>query len=302
MQPQAQAKALRIDLDFDRAVPPAVRGDPVRFGQVVTNLLGNAIKFTERGGVCIRLAWLDAQAPPGADPQLEVTVSDTGIGIAADKLEHIFEAFTQSDSSVTRQFGGTGLGLTISRELASRMGGTLQAESEVGKGSTFRFAFPCDGAAADVNQPKGVVASRSTSASAGRRILVVDDNKINLRLMTAILEKLGHRVAIAESGQEALDILAAQTFDIVLMDIQMPGLDGVETTRQIRARETGDDRLPIIAVTAHAMAGDRERYLAAGMDDYLTKPIQRAELIEAIARFRAAGGSTAPSDIACRKD
>ena len=303
MQPQAQAKALRVDLDFDTAVPPAVRGDPVRFGQIVTNLLGNAIKFTERGGVRLRLAWLDALDPPGADPQLEVTVSDTGIGIAADKLEHIFEAFTQSDSSVTRQFGGTGLGLTISRELASRMGGTLQAESEVGKGSTFRFAFPCDVAAADGDQPKGVVANRSTSASAGRRILVVDDNKINLRLMTAILEKLGHRVTIAESGQEALDILAAQTFDIVLMDIQMPGLDGVETTRQIRARETGDDHhLPIIAVTAHAMAGDRERYLAAGMDDYLTKPIQRAELIKAIARLGATDGSTAPSDIACNKD
>ena len=121
--------------------------------------------------------------------------------------------------------------------------------------------------------------------------------------MTAILEKLGHRVTIAESGQEALDILAAQTFDIVLMDIQMPGLDGVETTRQIRARETGDDhRLPIIAVTAHAMAGDRERYLAAGMDDYLTKPIQRAELIKAIVRLGATGGSTALSDIACNKD
>ena len=214
-----------------------------------------------------------------------VKTSSTGIGIPAAKLEHIFEAFAQSDSSVTRQFGGTGLGLTISRELAARMGGILRAESEPGKGSTFRFVFPCAVAALEAEAPGGPLLPTIPTANTGRRILVVEDNRINQRLMLAILKKLGHHVTLASSGHEALEYVGAQTFDLVLMDIQMPEMDGVETTQKIREREAHDGRrLPIIALTAHAMTGDRERYLAAGMDDYLTKPIQRDELIAAIDR------------------
>ena len=282
-QGQATAKLLSLDLNFDASVPPAVCGDPVRFGQVVTNLLGNAIKFTEQGGVSIRVTNLDPR--DATDIRLEVAVSDTGIGIPAAKLEHIFEAFAQSDSSVTRQFGGTGLGLTISRELAARMGGILRAESEPGKGSTFRFVFPCAVAALEAEAPGGPLLPTIPTANTGRRILVVEDNRINQRLMLAILKKLGHHVTLASSGHEALEYVGAQTFDLVLMDIQMPEMDGVETTQKIREREAhGGPHLPIIALTAHAMTGDRERYLAAGMDDYLTKPIQRDELIAAIDR------------------
>ena len=282
-QARATAKSLSLDLNFDTSVPPAVCGDPVRFGQVVTNLLGNAIKFTEQGGVSIRVTNLDPR--DATDIRLEVAVSDTGIGIPAAKLEHIFEAFAQSDSSVTRQFGGTGLGLTISRELAARMGGILRAESEPGKGSTFRFVFPCAVAALEAEAPGGPLLPTIPTANTGRRILVVEDNRINQRLMFAILKKLGHHVTLASSGHEALEYVGAQTFDLVLMDIQMPEMDGVETTQKIREREAHDGRrLPIIALTAHAMTGDRERYLAAGMDDYLTKPIQRDELIAAIDR------------------
>ncbi len=282
-QARATAKSLSLDLNFDTSVPPAVCGDPVRFGQVVTNLLGNAIKFTEQGGVSIRVTNLDPR--DATDIRLEVAVSDTGIGIPAAKLEHIFEAFAQSDSSVTRQFGGTGLGLTISRELAARMGGILRAESEPGKGSTFRFVFPCAVAALEAEAPGGPLLPTIPTANTGRRILVVEDNRINQRLMLAILKKLGHHVTLASSGHEALEYVGAQTFDLVLMDIQMPEMDGVETTQKIREREAhGGPHLPIIALTAHAMTGDRERYLAAGMDDYLTKPIQRDELIAAIDR------------------
>jgi len=286
MQTQAQARALHLDLHFDPAVPSAVRSDPVRFGQVVTNLVGNAIKFTEHGGVSVQLTNLGLPEGDGKSTRLEIAVTDTSIGIAADKLEPIFAAFAQSDSSVTRQFGGTGLGLTISRELALRLGGTLHAESELGKGSTFRFTLTCEIAAPEAAPATVAPADDTPHPMPARRILVVEDNKINQRLMIAILKKLGHKVTIANCGREALEWLERETFDLVLMDIQMPELDGLETTLQIRAREAGTGRhLPIIAVTAHAMAGDRERYLAAGMDGYLAKPIQRAELIEAIAHL-----------------
>ena len=174
----------------------------------------------------------------------------------------------------------------ISRELAARMGGTLRAESEPGKGSTFRFVFPCAVAALEAEAPGRPSLRASPTTNAARRILVVEDNRINQRLMVAILKKLGHHVALASSGHEALEYVGTQTFDLVLMDIQMPEMDGVETTQKIREREAQDGlHLPIIAVTAHAMAGDRERYLATGMDDYLTKPIKRNELITAIERI-----------------
>ena len=295
MQTQAQARALHLDLHFDPAVPSAVRSDPVRFGQVVTNLVGNAIKFTEHGGVSVQLTNLGLPEGDGKSTRLEIAVTDTGIGIAADKLEPVFAAFAQSDSSVTRQFGGTGLGLTISRELALRLGGTLHAESELGKGSTFRFTLTCEIAAPEAAPATVAPADNTPHPMPARRILVVEDNKINQRLMIAILKKLGHKVTIANCGREALEWLERETFDLVLMDIQMPELDGLETTLQIRAREAGTGRhLPIIAVTAHAMAGDRERYLAAGMDGYLAKPIQRAELIEAIAHLNRIDGTAFP--------
>ncbi|ESQ92899.1 hypothetical protein ABAC460_01240 [Asticcacaulis sp. AC460] len=246
-------------------------GDPQRIHQILLNLVSNAIKFTIEGTVSVTVA-IRSQDTHGA--VLEIKVSDTGIGIAPDAVLRIFDKFVQADSSTTRRFGGSGLGLSIARSLAERMGGELSVTSTVGLGSVFSFTLPLPRAsvALPLNAP---VVVDSIRAMPDVSVLVVEDNEANILVATAFLEDLGCRVRAVRSGMEALACLQRQPIDIILMDIQMEGMDGFETTRQVRAWEAREaqKRRPIIAMTAYGAQGDREKCIAAGMDDYLTKPI-----------------------------
>ena len=288
-----------------------VVGDAGRFGQVLVNLVGNAVKFTTEGGVRVDVE--QAPSRPGDPPGLvrvRASVRDTGIGIPADKHALIFEAFTQADGSTSRRFGGTGLGLSIAARIVKRMGGTLQVSSAPGEGSTFTLVVPFERgeqrgtAGAVLRRPVAPAGPRRCAAAAVAgpaqtlrplRVLLVEDNPVNQRLAHEILSRRGHRVTVAENGREALDRLSEATFDIVLMDVQMPEMNGLDATRAIRAGEHATGRhVPIVAMTAHAMAGDRERCLAAGMDEYLTKPIRAEALISHVERFAMA---TDPSSV-----
>jgi PAS domain S-box-containing protein len=283
LRPQAEAKGLRLVADCTGSLPQAVAGDPMRIRQVLANLVNNAIKFTERGEVTARLECDDA-----GDGQavLHYSVRDTGIGIARDKQEDVFAAFSQADNSTTRKFGGTGLGLAICRRLVHLMGGTIGLESEPGKGSDFRFSLrlPLTSATA-----KTSAVTAPAKVAVPRQVLLAEDNPINQKLAVAMLEKWGHHVVVANNGRQAVDLSAGQSFDLILMDLQMPDMSGMEATAAIRARETarGAPHLPIVALTASAMTGDRERCLAAGMDDYLAKPIRSNELQAVLGRWGA---------------
>jgi signal transduction histidine kinase/CheY-like chemotaxis protein len=284
----AAQKGVAIAVEGVDGLPRAVEGDPTRLRQVLFNLVGNAVKFTERGEV--RIA---ARHRPLADGAVELgfEVRDTGIGIAPEAVDRLFERFTQAEESTARRFGGTGLGLAISRELVRLMGGDIEVESEPGRGSRFRFTIRCGAGEARPAPPRpGFVPHESMPA----RILVVEDHEVNALLVTRLLAKGGHSVKVAREGREALALIERECFDLVLMDIHLPGMDGVTATRRIRAMDGERAEVPIIAVTANAMAGDRDRYLAAGMDDYLSKPIDAATLYAAIARaLRRAGGRRA---------
>jgi PAS domain S-box-containing protein len=277
---RAAQKGVAFDVRLPGASRPWLYGDAVRLRQVLVNLAGNAVKFTERGHVRVEVE----AAPAGeSDVELRFAVEDTGIGIPRDKHEQIFEAFVQVDGSMTRRYGGTGLGLAISSRLVALMGGRLWVESEPGRGSTFRFTVTLGVAESPAAPPP----ARTPAAAPGERrlrVLLVEDNAVNQRLARLLLEKHGHAVTVAGDGREALDALEAQSFDLVLMDVQMPHMDGLEATRAVREREkqTGS-RVPVVAMTAHALKGDRERCLEAGMDGYISKPIRAIELIEAVA-------------------
>jgi PAS domain S-box-containing protein len=273
----AREKRLEFRHRISDNVPPRLLGDAVRLEQVLTNLLANAIKFTERGSVTLDVR---AESSNTEVATLHFSVADTGIGIPADMLDTIFQPFRQADGSTTRRFGGTGLGLTISATLVQLMGGRVWVESEPGAGSTFHFtaAFPIAVARAEPDrrkQPRPPVEPSPSSA----RVLVAEDNVINQRIAQSLLTKRGHTVTVVNNGREALDALEREPFDVVLMDVQMPDMDGFEATAAIRERERGTgSRVRIVAMTAHAMQGDRERCLAAGMDDYLSKPIDQDRL------------------------
>ena len=268
-------------------LPTIVYGDAGRLRQMLINLVGNASKFTERGEVIIRV-WPARPQSNGTDVLFEVI--DTGIGIAQDAQTRIFDPFDQADASMTRRFGGTGLGLAIVSELAKMMGGRVWVQSELGKGSTFGFSIRfADGGKqreADASAGKGVVitslpASREVGAASPLNILLAEDDPVNREVILGMLEFCGYRADVAENGREALDMLAAMAYDIVLMDCQMPELDGYATTAEIRRRGVAwtNGRGPtIIALTAHATQGDRETCLAAGMDDYLSKPVRMEDL------------------------
>jgi len=289
---RAQSKGLALDWSLDPTLPARVEGDPVRLRQVLLNLVGNAIKFTDHGGVGVRVGVLAAVAPTllappicvDADVMLHVAVRDTGIGIPADKHAAIFEAFEQADGSTTRKYGGTGLGLAICTRLVGMMGGRLWLESTPGVGSTFHFTVRLHVPSATASD---ATVEPPAAAPHGLRILLVEDNVVNQRLATRLLEQRGNAVTVAGNGREALDLLACTAFDVVLMDVQMPIMGGFEATAAIRAGETsGGPRQPIIAMTAHAMTGDEARCLGAGMDAYVSKPIRAADLFAAIARVR----------------
>ena len=288
---QARNKQLSLQCDFSADVPEMAIGDPGRLRQILMNLVGNALKFTNQGEILVHVMRLH-------EDTLKFSVSDTGIGISPEKQQTIFEAFVQADTSSTRQYGGTGLGLAIVSQLVALMQGRIWLESKPGSGSTFYFTAPftraTDVAVRDAAQRNE---ERPATMPVGKlRILIADDNLVNLRLARSLLAKQGHSAVAVGSGREALAALEQQNFDLVLMDVQMPDMDGFETTRAIRARErVSKAHLPIIAMTAHAMSGDRERCLAAGMDSYVTKPVDAAKLFTAIAD--ALGRDVAPDTI-----
>ena len=279
---QASVKGLRLSLQIDPSVPKRVSGDPLRLGQVLKNLVSNAIKFTDHGTIEVKLAAIEST--PGW-VRLRFDVIDSGIGIEPAKLQNIFEAFEQADSSITRRFGGTGLGLTISRRLAVLMGGDLSVVSTSGKGSVFTFELNV-GAVSQLPEKGQRLAARPASTPLqGLKVLLVEDNPINQKLALALLGLDGHAVTIAEDGEAGLSQWRMSAFDLILMDVQMPILDGLEATRRIRQDEKhSGGRIPIVAMTANAMAGDRERCIEAGMDDYLAKPFRRSDLQEIIER------------------
>jgi CheY-like chemotaxis protein len=285
----ADAKGVELVVDVAPGTASALIGDPARLQQVLTNLVGNAIKFTERGRVTLAVSeWSRGEGCI----TLHFRTIDTGIGIAPERQASIFEAFCQAEGSTTRRFGGTGLGLTISASLVHMMGGRIWVDSTPGAGATFHFTAVFGAAAGSQLAPRaervptaeapmqstvGVAAKRRPSKT--ERVLLAEDNVVNQRIASAILRKRGHDVTVVSTGREALARLECECFDVVLMDVQMPDMDGFEATEAIRAREQGSGRRQrIIAMTAHAMVGDRERCLAAGMDDYVSKPVEPATL------------------------
>jgi signal transduction histidine kinase/DNA-binding response OmpR family regulator len=278
-QASAAQKGVALHFELHPSAPSELMGDPLRIRQIAANLLSNAVKFTERGWVCLRLG-------PVQDGRFEIEVSDTGAGIEADKIAAIFDKFTQADGSITRKYGGTGLGLAITKRLVEMQGGEIRVESKVGSGSRFTINLPYEGVArqAAASEGRPAAAAREPAVEAGAaRLLLVEDNLVNQKVVTAILRKKGYHIDIANNGREALARLEASErgYDAVLMDVQMPVLDGLETTRIIR-RDQRWERLPVIAMTAHAMNGDRERCLQAGMNAYVSKPVQPAHLISVI--------------------
>jgi signal transduction histidine kinase/ligand-binding sensor domain-containing protein/CheY-like chemotaxis protein len=302
----AAEKRLELGVRFSDETPDQLLGDPDRLQQVLLNLIGNAIKFTSRGGVMVMV---EVEAREGWAANIHFAVHDTGIGIPLDKQQIIFESFRQADGSTTRKFGGTGLGLAISSKLVALMGGRIWVESEAERGSAFHFTstfevprtedrdVPVTDALAKSAPAKDGPAKEASGKADGLRrllgsvtedsselhVLLAEDNVINQKLATKLLERRGHRVTAAGSGRQALEILARESFDVVLMDVQMPDMDGLEATQVIRARERGGGRrIPIAALTAHTMTGDRERCLAAGMDAFITKPIDAAQFITTV--------------------
>ncbi len=285
---RAQEKGLKLRYDVKPDVPAWVVGDPHRLRQVIVNLIGNAIKFTERGVVSLTVD-VETQDPP----VLHFMVRDTGIGIEKEKMMAIFQPFSQADGSTTRKYGGTGLGLSISSQLVGAMQGKIWVESEIGSGSCFHFtarfgaAHAADERNAECAEGKTPKPHSPPSAGAVKlRLLLTEDNPVNQQVAVHMLEKLGHTVTVAENGREALEQLASREFDVVLMDVQMPEMDGLETTEAIRRQEKGTDRhIPIIGMTAYAMRGDRERCLASGMDAYLSKPIHTSDLRRQLEKY-----------------
>ena len=288
---RAAGKNLLLICQFAQNVPDWITGDPNRFGQIVTNLVGNAIKFTDEGKVVVRVKLDEGEPINERTAMLLFSVSDTGIGIPRDKQQLIFESFVQVDGSTTRKYGGTGLGLSISSRLAAMMGGRLWVESEVGRGSTFFFTarFERTRGMAEPAIPEQTLqhtpAPKKPADKVSRplQVLLAEDNPINQQLAVELLNMRGHSVKLAGNGVEVLAALDRDTFDVILMDVNMPEMDGYQATAAIREREkkTGG-HLPIIAITGFAMKGDRERCLEAGMDAYLCKPIRSKELFEAV--------------------
>ncbi|CAH2030435.1 ATP-binding protein [Trichlorobacter ammonificans] len=277
-------KGLQFEVSLSHDLPDCLVADPARIQQIATNLLSNAVKFTEHGTIRLRLA-----GAPSADGRiaLSLIVSDTGKGIMPQNLERIFSPFEQEDLTTTRKYGGTGLGLAISRLLAEMMGGNVTVQSTPGEGSTFTCTIPCERYGRMTAGADEVTVETAAGPIRRLKILVAEDSVVNSKMLEAILRMDGHRIRFAVNGQQAVEVWREEAFDLILMDIQMPVMDGMQATAAIRSAEAGSDRrIPIIALTAYAMNGDRERFLAAGMDDYLPKPVTvdqiRAMLAKAI--------------------
>ncbi|MDH5389356.1 MAG: ATP-binding protein [Gammaproteobacteria bacterium] len=279
---KAEQMGIYLNSNVEEAVPRNVIGDPTRMRQVMVNLISNAIKFTSEGGVSVHIK---LKLKDEKDALIRVEVMDTGIGIPKSKHQKLFVAFSQADGSTTRKYGGSGLGLTIVRQLVEMMKGNLGVDSEVGKGSKFWFVIPLGIARDDeISEMPAIVAKPVVLTG---KVLLVEDNPINQMVAKKMLEKTGLVSVLAENGKEALERLEQEEFDAVLMDCQMPEMDGFEATRLWREQEQmlSNGRLPIIAMTANVMQGDRERCLASGMDDYLGKPVRQAELGSVLQRW-----------------
>ena len=336
--PQARGKGLELRSEIDSKVCTFLCGDPGRLRQVLTNLLNNAVKFTEQGEVVLRVLPQEdtpsgvslTEAVPGSKATLRFEIKDTGIGLSADARGRIFEAFSQADQSTTRRYGGTGLGLTISRQLVRMMHGEIGVKSEPGKGSTFwftgRFEKRAGGKAAPAKQKpllsgrvlladdnatdrpplKRTKANNQTPSEArpravhDTRILIVEDNEVNKKVMLLVLNDLGYTADTVSNGKEAIAALRGHSYDIILMDCQMPEMDGYEAAQTIRREFERPPR--IIAMTAHALRGDREKCLAAGMDDYLSKPIIGEELEAALKKWAPTRNTNAPVDLQRLRD
>ncbi|WP_343046074.1 PAS domain S-box protein [Parasphingorhabdus flavimaris] len=285
MDPVARAKNIELTLYIDPSLPALIESDAMRIRQIILNLIGNALKFTDRGSVEVRVALDDAD-----HPQVRLSVSDSGIGIPADRLDYIFEQFTQADSSTARRYGGTGLGLAISSQLAEMMGGRLFASSTEGKGSTFTFELPLVTGKAPTSPVQQIALEAGEASSITHRILAAEDNDINQALIRKMGEQLGHRIDIAPDGIAAVAMvqaaaLSGNPYSLVLMDMQMPGMDGIEAARQLRSKGFDEATLPIISLTANAYQEDIDSALSAGMQQHLAKPVRRRELADAIAKW-----------------
>ncbi len=293
---RAREQSLILSSEVATDVPPRLRGDPLRLQQVLLNLMGNAVKFTARGRVALRVDTVAAVASAGESGEagqalrLRFTVQDTGLGMTADQMSRLFQPFTQADASTSRRFGGTGLGLAISRQLVERMGGRIDVASEPGHGSTFWVELPFGVVAqaptavpmATVTRLMSLPGAADHPELAGLRVLLVEDNEVNQELAVALLERVGIQVTLAGDGHQALACLKAGEFDCVLMDCQMPEMDGYTATRLMREQPQWS-RLPVIAMTANAMSGEREKVLEAGMNDHVPKPVPVGELYRKIA-------------------
>jgi len=303
MAHRAGERGVALTLDLDRTLPAVIVGDPGRLRQIINNLLSNAVKFTEVGEVLVAVQDASRGDAP-EDRRLRLSVRDTGIGIPADKQAQIFAPFAQEDSSITRRFGGTGLGLTITRRLCDLLQGSISMASEPGRGSEFvvELPFEVDENLFSVDHSAGLV-ERLPAARSRARVLLAEDNAVNELLAVTLLRRWGHEVTVAGDGMQAVALHAQQHFDAVLMDVHMPGMSGLEATRQMREAERRDNRArtPIIALTASAMEADREACLEAGMDDYLSKPLRANKLWHTLERQLAHGRAGADRSAAYRE-
>lgn len=271
--PHAEAKGLKLTTALSPALPEHVMGDPARLRQVLLNLLSNAIKFTDHGEVRVEAA-LSEQG------ELVLAVRDTGPGVALEKQDWLFEPFRQADASTARRYGGTGLGLAICRRLTEAMGGRIGVDSAPGQGSRFWVVMPLETVVS--NEPESPVFQPILEPAAGGKVLLVEDNPVNQQVAVAMLERHGCTVSVADSGDKALEVAGRESFDMIFMDVQMPGMDGLETTRRLRSRGGWLAEVPIVAMTAGGPGAERERCLVTGMSGYLAKPLRRAELAAAL--------------------
>ncbi len=315
MQERAQAQSLRLVFEVPSPPLPQLLGDALRWRQILFNLVGNALKFTAHGQVQVSLSWIEdpghtttePSTPPSAPgPRLRLQVQDTGIGIEPQVLDKLFDRFTQADNSTARQYGGSGLGLAITHELVVLMGGHISARSVPGVGSCFEVAVPCERAPLATGSASQRFAQVwpdfvNDNRPAALRILVAEDNTVNQVLIQAVLDRMGHRCEIVNDGSQAVQAVqsaATGTFDVVLMDVQMPRMDGLAATRAIRALGAEAARLPIIAMTANARREDRQACLAAGMNDYVSKPLDIPQLTAALQRAAAGGQADSSQQLA----
>jgi PAS domain S-box-containing protein len=298
--PRARAKSLSLEIDIQQDVPRYVKGDPSRIRQILLNYLGNSVKFTNEGAVTIRLTTVQTD-PQGTDVRLRVEVEDTGIGIPADRLDRLFKSFSQTDASISRRYGGTGLGLAICKRLAERMGGSIGVSSTEGVGSTFWFEVPLSIASREAcetvarpREAQRVQEALQAFQAIGRplRLLVAEDNATNQLVVRSVLSKFGLAADFVGNGIEALEAVRRLPYDIVLMDVHMPEMDGLEATRAIRSLGSDRANIPIVALTANAFAHDIENCRAAGMSGHLGKPFRKEELVIAIGEALARGDET----------